>query len=94
MPTVKQDELVELSEKTTASIAQEIHDLELARRLKSVGIQSGKNYATLEKPSRTPKKGIVILPSPAVPPAGATEICKGDLTLNGQKVAVSAFRMP
>jgi len=32
-------------------------------------------------------------PSPAVPPAGATEICKGDLTLNGAKVAVSAFRL-
>ena len=94
MPTVKQDELVELSGSTAADIAQEIHAIELARRLKSLGTVGGKNYATLEKPSRTPKKGIVILPSPAVPPTGSTEICKGDLTLSGAKIAVTAFRLP
>jgi hypothetical protein len=93
MATVKHDELMELTEATAPAIAQEIHDVELARRLKGLGTHDGKNYAFLEKPTRTPQTDISILPSPAVPPAGATEICKGDLTLNGAKVAVSAFRL-
>ena len=93
MPTVKEDELVELSEKTAAKIATEIHDLELARKLKGLGTTGGKNYAFLQKPTLTPKKGIVILPTPAVPPTGSREICKGELTLNGLKVAVAAFRL-
>jgi hypothetical protein len=47
----------------------------------------------LEKPSPSPRGRIKILPSPATPPDGGTKICDGHLTVGGQKIAVTAFRL-
>ena len=79
---------------TLPAIADEIHGAELAIRLSRLGTgEGGKNYALHTDPAPTPKKGIVILPSPAVGPANSTKICDGKLTVSGVVMLVTAFRL-
>jgi len=42
----------------------------------------------------TPDTELVILPAPAVPPDGSTAIGDGKLTIGGQRIKVTAFRLP
>lgn len=93
------DELMDAPGADLDAIAAHIHSCELQRQLKTtsgaLSTNDGKNYATLEYTSRSPRRPIVILPSPAVPPGGATKISDGELTITpGGKIKVTAFRLP
>jgi hypothetical protein len=76
-----------------AEIAVEIHDAELAIALRDLATDDGNNYAIHEDPADTPEGDIRILPAPAVPPAGSSKICDGTLTIGGQEIDVTAFRL-
>jgi|GraSoiStandDraft_51_1057287.scaffolds.fasta_scaffold437097_1 hypothetical protein len=87
------DQLIVALGDTLDEIAQNIHDGELMRKLKGLSTNDGTNYATLERPTRSPRRAIKILPAPAVGPDGSTKICDGKLTIGGNEIAVSAFRL-
>lgn len=82
-----------LESATLPDIADEIHNSELAIALKGLSTEDGKNYAEHTDPADTPDGGIVILPAPAVGPPGSTKICDGRLTVGGQVINVTAFRL-
>jgi len=92
-PTPKPDVLQLLETATLSEIADEIHNVELAMRLKALLTHGKKNFALHSKPARTPAKGIKILPAPAVGPSGSTKICDGKLTISGNEFTVTAFRL-
>jgi hypothetical protein len=75
-------------------IANEAHQHELLRKLEALQTNMGKNYAIYEDPDFTPASGIVILPFPSVGPAGSTKICDGKLTIGGNLLKVTAYRLP
>jgi len=75
-------------------IANEAHQHELLRSLEGLQTNMGKNYAIYEDPDFTPAAGIVILPFPSVGPSGSTKICDGKLTIGGNLLQVSAYRLP
>jgi len=75
-------------------MAQDIRSKEIRRKLKELSTNDGKNYATVKKSVPTPATGIVILPAPAVGPDGSKKICDGELTVGGQAIKVTAFRLP
>ena len=87
------DQLIDAPGATLDAIARHIYDCELHRTLKGLSTNAGKNYATLNVPAPTPETGIVILPAPAVGPAGSKKICDGKLTIGGQSIKVTAFRL-
>lgn len=92
-PTAKPDLLQALETTTLPAIADEIHNVELAMRLKALLTHGKKNFALHSKPAATPATGIAILPSPAVGPAGSKKICEGKLTIGGNEITVTAFRL-
>lgn len=78
-----------------AGMAREISDAELGVALSALDTKDGKNGAHLDPvPPPGPDTGVVILPAPAVAPAGAEKICDGKLHVNGQDIDVTAFRLP
>ena len=91
------DQLIEVPGDALDEIAANIHAVELMRELKdedgSLSTDAGKNYATLKRPAPSPRKGIKILPAPAVGPAGSTRICDGKLTIGDNEIDVTAFRL-
>ena len=91
------DQLIEVDGDTLDEIAANVHAVELMRKLKgeegSLSTNGGKNYATLQRPTPSPRKGIKILAAPAVGPAGSNKICDGKLTIDGAAIDVTAFRL-
>ena len=86
------DTLIKLTATSLPTIADEVFNHELGRRLEALATRTGKNYAVFTEGVSTPEEGITILPAPAVGPIGSTEICTGSLTVNGEKIKVTAFR--
>lgn len=89
-----EDLIVKLRNKTLAGIASEARRAELGCSLKDLQTDSGSNYAIFKRGGATPATGLTILPSPAVPPAGATKVCDGTLLQAGVAIGVTAFRLP
>ncbi len=87
------EQLMSADGATLDDIAEHIHTSELMRKLKRLLTDGTKNYAMLDKPSPSPRKEIKILPAPAVGPTGSTKICDGKLTVGGQAIDVTAFRL-
>jgi len=75
-------------------IADEIHNAELAIALEDLSTKDGNNYAHHTDPADTPETGIKILPKPSVKPKKSTKICDGWLTIGGQEIEVTAYRLP
>ena len=73
--------------------ATEAHQHELSRTLEALETNGGKNYAVYSDPDFTPATGLAILPFPSVGPAGSTKICDGHLTIGGQAIKVTAYRL-
>ena len=79
---------------TLDEIAASAHACELQRSLEALATNdAGDNFGGFKRVTRSPKKSIVILPAPAVAPPGSTKICKGKLSVGGQKISVEAFRL-
>jgi hypothetical protein len=74
-------------------IATEAHQHELLRTLTGLATNSGKNYAVYDDPDFTPATGLVILPFPSVGPTGSTKLCDGKLTIGGNALQVTAYRI-
>ena len=88
------DTIIVLREKALSKLATETRDHELRRKLKDIGTSDGKNFAVYEDPIRTPRKDLIFLVKPAVPPAGSTKICEGALTIPpGVVLEVECFRL-
>jgi hypothetical protein len=87
------DQLMVAEGATLGEIAKHIHSCELRRKLKSLSTNDETNYAMLERPSASPRKGIEILAAPAVGPKGSTKICDGELTIGGAQINVTAYRL-
>lgn len=89
-----QDLEVFLKNKTLPGMANEAHKLELACSLKALQTADGKNRAVFKRDGTIPDGELAFLPSPAVGPADSTKICDGNLTVGGNAIAVTAFRLP
>jgi hypothetical protein len=87
------DTIIVLHGHDLPGLATEARNHELLRSLKDLATNSDKNYAVYKDPAFSPDTDLVILPAPAVGPAGSTEICDGVLTVGGQPVKVTAFRL-
>ncbi|TMJ11309.1 MAG: hypothetical protein E6G94_16325 [Alphaproteobacteria bacterium] len=87
------DTIILMHASNLPGIAKEAHQHELLRTLAGLQTNSGKNYAIYSDPDFTPTAGIVILPFPSVGPAGSTKICDGELTIGGNRVKVTAYRL-
>ena len=74
-------------------ISESAHSCELMRTLEALGTKDSKNFGGYKRTARSPRRPISILPAPAVPPAGATKICDGKLTVGNQAMDVTAFRL-
>jgi len=96
------DDLRQVPGNSLDRITRNVNNAELHRRLNSendperpcLSTNGGKNYALFETDVDTPDTELVILPAPAVPPDGSTAIGDGKLTIGGQRIKVTAFRLP
>ena len=82
-----------LEGKDLDEIAETAHAFELQRTLEALDTSNGDNFGGYKRTTRSPRKGIKILPSPAVGPKGSKKICEGTLTIGGDKIDVTAFRL-
>lgn len=87
------DTIIVLRKTSLQAMADEAHEHELGRKLKDLGTDGGKNFAVYEDPTRTPKKDIAILASPAVGPTGAKKLFSGRLTVGPNPIDVDCFRV-
>ncbi|WP_370191016.1 hypothetical protein [Qipengyuania sp.] len=89
---MSEDRKVFLNNKTLEGMAREAKKLEVASSLSGLQTSGGRNRAIFKRDGSYPDGELVFLPSPAVPPAGATKICDGRLTAEGQAIDITAFR--
>ena len=87
------ESIIKLTNKTLPGLSRQVHYNELRRSLKALEVNAGTNYAVYDKSVPTPDKDILILPSPAVGPAGSSKICDGQLLIDGAVIGVTAFRL-
>jgi hypothetical protein len=87
-----EDLIVKLKKRRLDTIAVEVHDAEIACSLKAIEVDGDGNFAIYARDGSNPEGEIIILPSPAVPPAGATKICDGHLKIAGVVMPVTVFR--
>jgi hypothetical protein len=96
------DDLREVPGDNLEEINLNVNNAEISRQLNAeqdperpaLSTKGGKNYALFETDADNPETELVILPAPAVGPQGSTKICDGTLTIGGQEIEVTAFRLP
>lgn len=87
------DTIIVLHATDLPGIAAEIRSYELLRTLAAVQTNQGKNYAIYDDPTFTPGTDLAILPFPSVGPTGSDTVCNGSLTIAGQIVKVTVYRL-
>lgn len=90
----EQYRIVKLRNTTLPGIEREVYRREYFRELHGLAVDDRRNHAIYVRDRPTPTKAVRILPAPAVAPPGANKICDGELIVDGQKISVTAFRLP
>jgi len=79
---------------TLDEIAANASAQEIYRELEGLATPGGQNEGHFKYRTTSPMGTIRILAAPAVGPQNSTKICDGTLTINGNAIDVTAFRLP